>query len=152
MTKTAKMVGFIETMDCLALPKILKAPEWTYEIKLDGFRAVKQHGKVTLYSRRGNILNTKFPYIATALRGLEEETILEGELVALDAQGRSVFNLPQHFRSAEAQIRYYTFDILAMKGKNLTQLPLAERRQILNKIAPVNNHVSLAAVFAWFGG
>jgi bifunctional non-homologous end joining protein LigD len=65
MDKTAKKIGFIETMDCLAVPKIPEGAEWTYEIKLDGFRmeAVKQNGKVTLYSRRGNILNAKFPYI-----------------------------------------------------------------------------------------
>jgi DNA ligase D-like protein (predicted ligase) len=148
MGKTAKRIGFIETMDCLAVPKIPEGPEWTYEIKLDGFRveAIKQHGKVTLYSRRGNILNTKFPYIATALKELPDETILDGELVALDGEGRSVFNLLQNFRSAEAQIHYYAFDILVLKGKDLTRLPLAERRQILSKIAPVNDHVSLSAV------
>jgi ATP-dependent DNA ligase len=89
MGKTAKRVGFIETMDCLAFPKIPEGPEWTYEIKLDGFRveAIRQHGKVTLYSRRGNILNTKFPYIATAPKELPDETILDGELVALDGKG-----------------------------------------------------------------
>lgn len=92
MAKTAKPADFIETMDCLAVPKIPEGPEWTYEIKLDGFRveAVKQHGKVTLYSRRGNILNTKFPYIATALKDLPDGTTLDGELVALDAESRSV--------------------------------------------------------------
>jgi bifunctional non-homologous end joining protein LigD len=148
MAKAPKAIGFIETMDCLAVPKIPEGPEWTYEIKLDGFRVepVKQHGKVTLYSRRGNVLNDKFPYIATALKELPDETILDGELVALDGEGRSVFNLLQNFRSAEAQIHYYAFDILALKGKDLTQLPLAERRQILNKIAPVSDHVSLSAV------
>jgi len=83
--------------------------------------AVKQHGKVTLSSRRGNVLNNKFPYIATALKELPDETILGGELVALDAKGRSVLNLLQNFRSAEAQIHYDAFDILALKGKDLTQ-------------------------------
>jgi len=45
MAKTGKAVGFIDTMDCLAVPKIPGGPEWTYEIKLDGFRleAVKHH-------------------------------------------------------------------------------------------------------------
>ena len=70
MAKASKSVGFIETMDCLAVPAVPEGQEWTYEIKLDGFRveAVKEHGKVILYSRRGNILNGKFPYIATALK------------------------------------------------------------------------------------
>lgn len=148
MAKEAKSVGFLKTMDCLAVPKIPEGPEWTYEIKLDGFRveAVKQHGKVTLYSRRGNILNEKYPYIAIALKDLPEDTILDGELVALGSKGRSVFNLLQNFRSSEAQIHYYPFDILTLKGKDLTQQPLAERRQILNKVAPVNDYVSLSAV------
>ena len=152
IAKASKWVGFIETMDCLAVPKIPEGPEWTYEIKLDGFRVEaikhKQHGKVTLYSRRGNILNVKFPYIATALKELPDDTILDGELVALDSKGRSVFNLLQNFRSAEAQIHYYTFDILALKGKDLTQLPLAERRLVLNKIAPVNPCEPVCR-FAW---
>jgi len=70
MGKASKAFGFIETMDCLTVPKIPDGSEWTYEIKLDGFRveAVKQHGKVTLSSRRGNVLNDKFPYIATSKR------------------------------------------------------------------------------------
>lgn len=148
MAKASKSVGFIETMDCLAVPRVPEGPEWTYEIKLDGFRveAVKEDGKVILYSRRGNILNAKFPYIATALKELPADTILDGELVALDGKGRSVFNLLQNFRSAEAQIHYYAFDILTLKGKDLTQLPLAERRQILSKTIAVNDHVSLSAV------
>jgi DNA ligase D-like protein (predicted ligase) len=148
MAKAAKTVSFIETMDCLAVSAVPEGPEWTYEIKLDGFRveAIKKHGKVTLCSRRGNILNAKFPYIATALKDLPEETILDGELVALDGKGRSVFNLLQNFRSAEAQIHYYAFDILALRGKDLTELPLRERRQILNKTVSVNDHVNLSAV------
>lgn len=87
-------------MDRLAVPKIPEDPEWTYEIKLDGFRmeAIRQHGKVTIYSRRGNILNKKFPYIATPLKELPDETVLDRELVALHAKGRSVFNLWQNFR------------------------------------------------------
>lgn len=94
----------------------------------------------------GNILNVKFPYIAAALKELPDNTILDGELVALDSTGRSVFNLLRNFRSAEAQIHYYAFDILALRGKDLTQRPLAERRVILSKVAPVNDHVSLSAV------
>ena len=52
-------VSFIEPMECLPVAKIPEGPDWTYEIKLDGYRleAVKSRGKVTLYSRRRNILN-----------------------------------------------------------------------------------------------
>ena len=62
----ADSASFIETMDCLPAAKIPEGPEWTYEIKLDGYRleAVKHKGAVTLYSHRRNVLNQKFGYIA----------------------------------------------------------------------------------------
>src|ERR1700693_5226463 len=92
-------IEFIESMECLPVAKLPEGPEWTYEIKLDGFRleAVKNSGETTLYSRRGNILNRKFQYIADALKKLPDSTILDGEVVALDAHNRSDFNLLQHF-------------------------------------------------------
>jgi len=140
--------SFIETMDCLPVTKVPTGPEWTYEVKLDGYRleAVKTKGKVTVYSRRRNVLNEKFGYIADALEKLSDETVLDGELVAMDEKGRSDFNLLQNFRSAQLKIHYYAFDVLVHKGKRLTDRPLAERREILAKILPRNAHVSLSVV------
>jgi DNA ligase D-like protein (predicted ligase) len=139
---------FIESMECLAVTKLPDGPEWTYEIKLDGFRleAVKANGKVTLYSRRGNVLNHKFPYIAESLGGIPDGTIIDGELVALDEEGRSVFNLLQNYRSAESQIHFYAFDLLIHKGKDLTSLPLSERRKMLEKMLRTDDHISLSVV------
>jgi bifunctional non-homologous end joining protein LigD len=79
--------------------------------------AVKSDGKVTLYSRRGNVLNQKLPYIAAALGGIPEGTIIDGELVALDEEGRSVFNLLQNYRSAESQIHSMPSTFLSTKEK-----------------------------------
>ena len=137
-------IRFIESMECLPVTSLPEGEQWSYEIKLDGFRleAVKKRGETTLYSRRGNILNRKFPYIATALKCLPDDTILDGEIVALDEQGRSDFNLLQNFRSAESQIHYYVFDILALKGRDVSVLPLAERRRILEKALKRNEHIS----------
>jgi DNA ligase D-like protein (predicted ligase) len=139
---------FIESMECLAVTTLPDGPEWTYEIKLDGFRleAVKTDGKVTLYSRRGNVLNQKFPYIAAALDGIPDGTIIDGELVALDEEGRSVFNLLQNYRSAESQIHFYAFDLLVHKGKDLTSLPLSERRKLLEKMLRTDDHIGLSVV------
>jgi DNA ligase D-like protein (predicted ligase) len=139
---------FIESMECLPVSKLPQGPEWSYEIKLDGFRleAVKRNGETSLYSRRGNILNRKFHYIATALKKLPDNTVLDGELVALDGQGKSDFGLLQNFRSAESQIHFYVFDILIHKGKDVSQLPLNERRALFSKIIPCNEHISASAV------
>ena len=141
-------VGFIESMECLPVTKIPVGPEWTYEIKLDGYRleAVRQGGRTTLYSRRKNVLNQKFPYIAAALNYLPDGTVIDGELVALDPDGHPNFNLLQNFRSAEAHIHYYAFDILAHKGKDLTQLPLSKRREILQAVIKPSDHIDLLAV------
>jgi len=142
-TSSAK-IDFIESMECLPVTTLPEGKEWSYEIKLDGFRleAVKKKSETSLYSRRGNLLNEKFPYIATALKALPDDTILDGEVVALDEQGRSDFNLLQNFRSAEAKIHYYVFDILVLKGKDVSVLPLEKRRQILDRVLKRNDHIS----------
>jgi len=140
--------AFIESMECLPVVKVPEGPEWTYEIKLDGYRleAVRSGGKTTLYSRRKNVLNKKFPYIVAALDYLPDGTVIDGELVALHPDGRPNFNMLQNFRSAEAHIHYYAFDILVHKNKDLTQLPLSKRREILHSVVKQSDHVVHSAV------
>ena len=84
--------SFIETMDCLAVSKLPDGPEWTYEIKLDGYRpeVVRRGRMTTLYSRRENVLNQRFPAIAAGLQKLPRETVIDGELVALGPDGRPI--------------------------------------------------------------
>jgi DNA ligase D-like protein (predicted ligase) len=140
--------GFIETMDCLPVSRLPEGAEWTYEIKLDGYRleVVRSAARTTLYSRRQNVLNQKFHYVATALKDLPDDTVIDGELVALGPDGRPDFNLLQNIRSAESRIVYYAFDILIHKQSNLTHLPLSERRAILNSVIEPGEHVGLSEV------
>ncbi len=117
---------FIETMDCLPVSTVPQGLQWTYELKLDGYRleAVKTQGHVTVYSRRHNVLNRKFGYIAEALEKLPDETVLDGEArTAMDEAGHADFNLLQNFKSAESKIHYYAFDVLMHKGKLLRKSP-----------------------------
>lgn len=113
-------------MECLRVDKIPEGDFWTYELKLDGYRleAVKTKGRIILYSRRGNDLTKRFDYIAQALQPLPDDTVIDGELVALDEGGRPSFNLLQNFRSAASHIIYYAFDILTHRGEDVKQLPL----------------------------
>jgi bifunctional non-homologous end joining protein LigD len=102
---------------------------------------VKSGGKVTLYSRRGTDLSQRFEYVASALDGLPDETVIDGELVALDERGKPNFNLLQNFRSAESHIMLYAFDVLVRKGKDLTKTTLSKRREILAATVKPHDHV-----------
>jgi ATP-dependent DNA ligase len=90
--------AFVEPMDCLAVAKLPEGPQWLWEIKLDGYRAlaVKSGSDVTLFSRNRKSLNRKFPYIVKPLADLPNGTVVDGELVGLDDSGRPDFNLLQN--------------------------------------------------------
>jgi bifunctional non-homologous end joining protein LigD len=142
------LARFFKPMECLPVEKVPEGDIWTYELKLDGYRllAVKTRGKVILYSRRGTDLTKRFPYVASALVSLSDDTVIDGELVALDEEGRPTFNLLQNFRSAESRIFFYAFDILIHQGKELRQLPLSKRRAILSTTVKPSDHVGLSQV------
>jgi DNA ligase D-like protein (predicted ligase) len=141
-------VRFIEPMECLPVEKVPIGDHWTYELKLDGYRleAVKTKGKVALYSRRGNDLTKRFDYIAASLASLPDDTVIDGELVALDKEGKPSFNLLQNFRSAASHIVFYAFDILFHKGENVMQIALSKRRAILTMEIQPSDHVALSQV------
>ena len=107
--------------------------KWLYEVKLDGYRcfAARDSRGVTLWSRRGNVFNKDFPTIARACDSLPTDTLLDGEVVALDERGRASFNLIQHHRSRASAIRFYAFDLLIYHGRSLLALKLTERRALL---------------------
>jgi ATP-dependent DNA ligase len=137
-------VGFIEPMECLAADKLPEGPGWLYEIKLDGYRMIAvRNDKPELYSRLKNSNTRKFPEIATALISLPHGTVIDGELVAIDNDDRPAFNLLQNYRSSEAHLVYFAFDILAHKGKSLLELSLVKRRKILLDVVEPNDRVQL---------
>ena len=146
MDRSRVIARFIEPMECLPVATIPEGDQWTYELKLDGYRleAVKSRGKVTLYSRRGIDLTKRFDYIAEALQPLPDETVIDGELVALDEQARPNFNLLQNFRSAASHITFYAFDIMTHQGKSVMDLPLVKRRAVLANVLVTNEHAGLS--------
>ena len=120
-------------MECALVSNLADGPQWFCEIKLDGYRAiaVNSQGKLTLFSRRAKSFNKQFPHVVEGLGDLPANTVVDGELVALDESGRPDFNLLQNFRSGASRIHYFVFDLLIYKNRDLTHLPLIDRREIM---------------------
>ncbi|MGB6967785.1 MAG: hypothetical protein WBD76_00795 [Methyloceanibacter sp.] len=113
-------------------------PEWIFETKWDGFRAiaVAAPGHAALYSRNGNDISNKYPTVCAALAAIKQEAVLDGELVALDAHGRSRFQLLQNAGRETARLLYCVFDLLYLDGKDLRDWSLLERKEALAKVLP----------------
>ena len=135
-TLPKRKADFIEPMDCAPVSKLPDGPRWIYEIKLDGYRAVaiKTDVGVSLFSRRHKSFNHQYPHIVEALAELPESTVVDGEIVALDESGRPNFNMLQNFRSGASHIQYFIFDLLVCKERDLTRLPLSERRKLMKSV------------------
>ena len=116
--------------------RLPESKEWLYEVKLDGYRCLagRDSTGATLWSRRGNLFTKQFPQIAQACERLPPNTLVDGEIVALDANGRISFNLLQHHRSKAQALLFYVFDVLVYSGRSLMQEPLERRREILSEV------------------
>lgn len=122
-------------------------PEWVFEVKWDGYRAIAEvrNGTVSLYSRNGISFEKKFPSVVDALRKFGGEAILDGEIVVVDDQGMPDFQLLQHYQeSGGGYLLYYVFDLLYFQGHDLTSLPLIRRKELLKRILPTSPKVRLS--------
>ena len=116
-------------------------PEWLYEVKWDGYRAVAhlQKDEVELISRN-NLPFDKFYPINKVLKGWNMNAVLDGEILVLNNKGISDFGALQNWRSeADGNLVFYVFDILWYQGKNLMGLPLRDRLAILKDVLPTND-------------
>lgn len=136
MQKMPARLHFISPMECLEVDQIPEGDLWQYELKLDGYRtiAIKQNGEVDLFSRNGISFNSKFPSV---VKRLEESRLkrfmLDGEIVALDEQGRHSFGLLQKIQTTKAHLRFYVFDLLHFDNADLTKSILKKRRRRLEE-------------------
>ena len=115
-------------------------PDWIFEMKWDGYRALAtiDSGHANLWSRNGLRLDSKYPLIVQELENLKlKNAILDGEIVALDADGIPRFGLLQRFqRDRSGTLLYLVFDLLYLNGEDLMDLPLVRRLKILKKLLP----------------
>ena len=131
----ASVLRFVEPMQCRLVARLPEGDGWQYEIKFDGYRALALRDgddDTRLLSRRGNDLAARFPRVADAIRSLPERTLVDGEIVALDDDGRPSFRLLHRAKTAAERIFYYVFDIVTYAGRDVARLPLRERRPLLD--------------------
>ncbi|MDB5226459.1 MAG: ligase [Bacteroidota bacterium] len=129
-------MDYIKPMFATSGGKPFSSGDWIFELKLDGFRAIAElnKGKEKLYSRNGLDFSKDYPAVFSALKKLNLKAILDGEIVALDKNNSPSFQLLQQTMiDPSIQLAYYVFDILQLNGKDLTRLPLIERKEILKK-------------------
>lgn len=120
--------------------------EWLFEIKWDGYRAIasKQGSDVALYSRNNLDFREKYPAVAEAVRDIQKDVILDGEIVVTDKDGRSHFEWLQGYKPSgtlTGELYYYVFDLLWFEGHDIRDMPLIERKQLLQSIIPENSIV-----------
>src|SRR5687768_8463273 len=122
-------------------------PDWIYEIKWDGYRAVAEITKneVKLYSRNGLSFKTLYPEIVDALMKIRNDIVLDGEIVFINESGKPDFQkLQQYGEVKRGRLTYYIFDCIELKGQSMTHLPLLERKKILKKALPESNIIKYA--------
>jgi DNA ligase D-like protein (predicted ligase) len=144
-TTSAENLRFIEPMYARLVHELPAGNEWLYEVKFDGYRCLagRDASGVTLWSRRGNLFTKQFPQIAQACEQLPPNTLVDGEIVALDESGRVSFNLLQHHRSKAQALVFYAFDVLIYRGRSVLEVPLYFRRQVLHRIFEDSNAVPI---------
>lgn len=125
-------------------------PGWIYEVKWDGYRAMAfiKKGKVELSSRNAKSFNDKFYPIYVELQKWNLDVVIDGEIVNVDQKGTADFSSLQSWRSeADGALVYYVFDLLWFDGKDLSKMPLIERRKILKSILPKSEFIRISENF-----
>jgi bifunctional non-homologous end joining protein LigD len=137
---------FVEPMK----PKLVDHPpttgDWVYELKFDGIRAlaIKNRRAVQLISRNEKKLNDRFPEVARATADFEaDECVVDGEVVAMDEEGRSSFQLLQRSEldGKDAPLAFYVFDLLQLNGRSLIGLPVTLRKELLTRLVPPSGDI-----------
>lgn len=134
--KGKKITGYIHPMLASITSSAFDDPNWLFEIKWDGYRAIAETGKkeIRFYSRNGLDFSERFPAIYNALQAFDKKAVLDGEIVLLNEKGLPDFQKLQNYEShRDLPLVYYVFDMLELEGKDMRGLPLADRKKLLKK-------------------
>jgi len=142
--ESKKLRHYIKPMLAKETDKPFTNKDWIFEMKYDGYRAIAEINKsnVILYSRNGNTFNASYPIVVNELKKLNVNAILDGEIIIVDKNGKSDFQLLQNYTSNDNHpMQYQVFDVLAINGHKQTEIPLIDRKKLLKKLLNKKNDV-----------
>lgn len=149
--KRSKIPAGIKPMLATLVKAPFDDPDWTYEVKWDGYRALAyvNKGAVELASRNNKSFTEKYYPITAAMAPWDIDVVLDGEILVIGKDGKANFGALQNWRSeADGDLVYYAFDLLWYEGRDIMQLPLLERQAILKEVLPTNDDsIRLSKVF-----
>jgi len=143
----APMPEAIQPMLAELTDRPFSRPGWLFEIKWDGFRAVAEvrPDVVRLYSRNQADFLEAFPPVVEDLKKIGFAAAFDGEIVAVDSEGKSQIRLLRNYRTTgKGTLVYYIFDLLHLEGHDLTGLPLSRRRELLRQVLPKLPHLRVS--------
>ena len=151
----AKIPSAIKPMLATLINKPFDDPEWIYEVKWDGYRAISyiNNSAVSISSRNNKSFEGKYYPIAAVMAKWSVNAVLDGEIVVIGKDGKANFSALQNWRSeADGNLIYYVFDLLWYNDIDITGLTLVERQAILKEILPQNDdHIRLSQTFSGNG-
>jgi DNA ligase D-like protein (predicted ligase) len=134
---TQSALSFCDPMLAKLVKVLPEGPLWQYEVKWDGYRiqAIKDGQVVRLFSRRSNDFTRRFARVPKAVAGVKaEKVILDGEVVAIDEQGKPSFQMLQNRSGSSGSLVFYAFDLLNFEGQDWRRKPLTERQSKLAQV------------------
>lgn len=142
----AVMLRHVKPMLATLVKEPFDDPDWLFETKWDGFRAIGAWDgkKAELYSRNGNDFSQKYPPVFEALSKLKHQLVIDGEIVAVDSEGHARFEWLQDWghdptglpAGRQGKLTYFVFDLLWCDGHDLRGWPLDQRKAMLKKVLP----------------
>jgi bifunctional non-homologous end joining protein LigD len=147
--KKSKIPGSVQPMLCTLTKEVIEDPKYLYELKWDGYRIISSasKGKVRMDSRSSLDYTHKYPVVAKAVSGLKRDVVLDGEVVVFNGDGLPDFDALQKYDGHDAPISYCVFDILWLDGYDLKQLPLVQRKDILQRLLKNNKVLRFSESF-----
>lgn len=134
------MPEHIDPMLCTLVKDPVENEAYIFELKWDGYRILSrvENGEVRMNSRSGLDYTSKYPLIAEALKSLGHDVMIDGEVIVLNDEGKPDFDALQLYNGKRSPIRYCVFDLLYLDGTNAMEMPLQQRKQLLETLVNEN--------------